>query len=147
MKTTDVVQNGRRQARSLFQVVENNVKHCLSATRNNSNSFINNVNDKLRVDVNETILNSVIGGVLHAVVAHVRDSRIQISARELYGKMIEVNVKDDNCYNTYAVALSLQEVVPLAEKIGGSIDITNQRQKITTVSFRFPVIHEQDIPV
>lgn len=139
MKTNHAVPTGGYPVRSLYQVVDNNVKHYLNAAQRNSNSFINNVNDKLRVDVNESILNSVIGGVLYALVAHVRDSHILISARELYGKMIEVNVKDDNCYNTYAVALSLQDVVPLAEEIGGSIDITNQRQKITTVSFRFPV--------
>ena len=58
--------------------------------------------------------------------------------------MVEINVKDDNCYNAYAVALSLQDVVPLAEKIGGDLNITNQRQRITTISFRFPIAVEED---
>lgn len=146
MKTNYTVPD-KNPLRSLYQLVDNNVKNYLAIAKRNSNSFINNVNDKLWVNANEAILNSVIGGVLNAVVTHVRESHIQISAKELYGKMIEVNVKDDNCYNTYAVALSLQDVVPLAEKIGGRIDITNQRQKITTVTFRFPVINGQDIAV
>jgi len=143
MKTNYAVPD-KNPLRSLYQLVDNNVKNYLAIAKRNSNSFINNVNDKLWVNANEAVLNSVIGGVLNALVTHVRESHIQISAKELYGKMIEVNVKDDNCYNTYAVALSLQDVVPLAEKIGGRIDITNQRQKITTVSFRFPVIVGQD---
>jgi hypothetical protein len=146
MKTDHTITE-KNPIRSLYQLVDNNVKNYLAIAKRNSNSFINNVNDKLWVNANEAILNSVIAGVLNAVVTHVRESHIQISAKELYGKMIEVNVKDDNCYNTYAVALSLQDVVPLAEKIGGRIDITNQRQKITTVSFRFPVINGQEAAV
>jgi hypothetical protein len=146
MKTDYAVTN-KNPLKSLYQLVDNNVKNYLAIAKRNSNSFINNVNDKLWVNANEAVLNSVIGGVLNAVVTHVRESHIQISAKELYGKMIEVNVKDDNCYNTYAVALSLQDIVPLAEKIGGRIDITNQRQKITTVSFRFPLINGQDSTV
>lgn len=147
MKTDYTIPGDINPIRSLYQLVDNNVKNYLSVARRNSNSFINNVSDKLRINANESVLNSVIGGVLNAVVTHVRESHIQISAKELYGKMIEVNIKDDNCYNTYAVALSLQDIVPLAEKIGGRIDITNQRQKITTVSFRFPVTNDQEIPV
>jgi|EndMetStandDraft_4_1072995.scaffolds.fasta_scaffold27221_4 hypothetical protein len=145
MKTDYTVPENKNPLRSLYQLVDNNVKNYLAIAKRNSNSFINNVNDKLWFNGNEAILNSVIGGVLNALVTHVRESHIQISAKELYGKMIEVNVKDDNCYNTYAVALSLQDIVPLAEKIGGRIDITNQRQKITTVSFRFPLANGQEL--
>ncbi|HEY6503333.1 MAG TPA: hypothetical protein VIZ28_05105 [Chitinophagaceae bacterium] len=139
MKTFDIVTAGPTQARSLYQLVEDNMKKYLDAAIQNSNSFINNVSDQLRVTANEAILNSVIGGMLHAVVAHVKESHILVSAKEIYGKMIEINVKDDNCYNTYAVALSLQDAFAQAEKIGGRLDITNQRQKITTISFTFPV--------
>ncbi|MBC7948630.1 MAG: hypothetical protein H7Y42_12155 [Chitinophagaceae bacterium] len=127
---------------SLYQLVDSNIKSYLAAAMRNSNSLVNNVSDKLRINTNQMVVNSVIGGLLNAVITHVKESHIYISAKELYGKMIEINIKDDNCYNTYAVALSLQDVVPLAEKIGGRLDITNQRQKITTISFRFPVEQE-----
>lgn len=124
---------------SLHDVVDNIITKYLTTAKNNSNSLINNVSDKLSIGVNETIVGSVISGLLHAMITHVKESHIYISAKELYGKMVEINVKDDNCYNTYAVALSLQDVVPLAEMIGGRLNITNQRQKITTISFSFPV--------
>ena len=129
----------------LYQVVENSIKNYIQAAKENSNSLINNVNAKLNITVDETVVGSVISGLLHAAISHVKDSRIYISAKELYGQMVEINVKDDNCYNAYAVALSLQEVVPLAAKIGGHLNISNQRQKITTISFTFPIAAEQDI--
>lgn len=129
----------------LYQVVENSINNYLKAAKNNSNTLINNVNAKLNITVDEAIVGSVISGLLHAAISHVEDSHIYISAKKLYGQMVEINVKDDNCYNAYAVALSLQEVVPLAAKIGGHLNISNQRQKITTISFTFPIAAEQEL--
>jgi hypothetical protein len=143
MRTTDVISAGNNQAASLYQLVDQSMKNYLTAAKHNSNLLINNVNEKLNICVDETIVGSVIGGLLHAVITHVKESHIYISAKELYGKFIEINIKDDNCYNTYAVALSLQDVVPLAEKIGGKLNITNQRQKVTTISFTFPLIQKE----
>ncbi len=138
MKTTHLIDMGSHRSGSLYQLVEDSIKKYLPIALDNSNSLINNVNNKLSIYANETIVGSVIGGLLHAVITHVKESHIYISAKLLYGKMIEINVKDDNCYNSYALALSLQNVVPIAEKIGGKLNITNQRQKITTISFTFP---------
>ena len=36
------------------------------------------------------------------------------------------------------------KMVPLAEQIGGYLNITNQRQKITTVEFSFPLKKEDE---
>jgi hypothetical protein len=36
----------------------------------------------------------------------------------------------------------LQDSVRLAESIQGDLDILNQKQKITTLSFRFPITYE-----
>lgn len=137
MKTThtDVADN---RSGSLYKLVDASIKKYSAIARNNRNSLINNVNNNLNIFTDETIVGSVIEGVLQAINSHVKESLIYISAKELYGKMIEINVKDDNCYNTFAVAISLQDMVPLAEMIGGKLNITNQRQKITTVSFTFP---------
>jgi hypothetical protein len=138
MNTTHISTDKGHGKLSLYQLVENNIKRYLNAAKSNSNSLINNVSDKMNVHADELIIGSIIGGLLNAVITHVRESHIYITAKEVYGKMIEINVKDDNCYNTYAVALSLQDVVKLAERIGGQLDISNQRQKITTITFRFP---------
>jgi hypothetical protein len=139
MKDTQLRYTDNSRSGSLYQLVDDSIKKYLPVARDNSNSLINNVNDKLSIYTDETIVGSVIGGLLNAFITHVKESHIYISAKILYGKMIEINVKDDNCYNTYALAVSLQNIVPLAEKIGGKLNITNQRQKITTISFTFPV--------
>ncbi len=144
MKTTNTYDTGDTPVKaSLYQVVDQLLKNSLPAATRNRNSIINNVPSKLSVNADEEIVTSVIRGMLHAEVINAADSVIYISAKELYGNMIEVNVKDDNCYNTYAVALSLQDVVPLAEKVGGNLNITNQKQKITTISFRYPVAKDE----
>jgi hypothetical protein len=128
---------------SLQEVVNQLLKTTLPEATRNRNSIVNNVPSTLYVNANEDVVTSVIRGMLHAVVVNAADSVIYIHAKDLYGKMAEVNIKDENCYNTYAVALSLQEMVPLAEKIGGHLNIINQRQKITTISFNFPLTNEQ----
>lgn len=137
MNTNDT--HDRHGGLSIYQLVENNIRRYFNAAKSNSNSLINNVSDTLKVHADELVIGSIIGGLLHAVITHVKESHIYISAKEVYGRMVEINVKDDNCYNPYAVALSLQDVVKLAERIGGRLDISNQRQKITTITFRFPV--------
>ena len=86
----------------------------------------------------EGVLFSVISGMLHAFLSNTTEGEIEVSARELAGNTMKVRVRDANCYNTYAVACSLQRIVPMAESIGGFLNIVNQRQKITTIEFSFP---------
>jgi len=107
------------------------------ATRNNS-LIVNDVPSFLKFSNDEQIVASVIDGILRSVIHNSRDTCIGVSAQLLYGKTMVVSVKDSNSFNTYAVACSLQDVLPLAQKLGGGLDITNQRQKVTTIAFRFP---------
>lgn len=108
------------------------------AVRNNS-FIVNDVSPGLTISGDENAVSSVINGLLRSVINNARESCIRISAQELYGKTIILSVKDNNSFNTYAVACSLQDVVPLAQKIGGRLDISSQRQKVTTVALRFPI--------
>ncbi|MDP4263254.1 MAG: hypothetical protein Q8941_12070 [Bacteroidota bacterium] len=140
MKTANIHARGDNPTRvSLHQLVDRLINVSVNAAIRNRNSVVNNVSEKFQVSSNEDGIASVISGMLKAVIVNTTESVVYISARQWYDKMIELNVKDDNCYNTYGVALNLQELVPLAETIGGHLDITNKRQKITTISFRFPV--------
>jgi glucose-6-phosphate-specific signal transduction histidine kinase len=145
METAILLNADRIKEVSLFHMVDNSVKRYTITAQQYHNSLINNVNDKLKVITDETVVGHVISGLINAVITHTRQSLVHISAKELYGKMIEISIKDDNCFNTYAMALSLQDIVPLAEKIGGQLNITNRKQRMTTISFTFPVIGEGDI--
>jgi len=112
------------------------------AVRNNS-FLVNDVAPHLGLYGDKNAVSRVIDGILRSVINNARESCIRISARELYSNMIEILVKDSNSFNTYAVACSLQDIVPLAQQAGGQLDIMNQRQRITTIVFRFP-IHRLD---
>lgn len=104
----------------------------------NGSMIVNDVPEKLDVNVDEIAVSKIINGMLYAVVSNAKDTCIRITAKPTYGDMIAVSVNDDNSCHTYAVACNLQEMVPLAEKIGGDINISNRNQNITTVLFRFP---------
>jgi hypothetical protein len=140
MKTINIPNADDRQTKlSLHYAVDELVKTSLAATNFNRNTILNNISPSLYITSNEEVILSVILRIVEGVITHASDSVIYISGKELYDKMIEVKIKDENCYNTYAVAVSLQDAVPMAEKIGGHLDITNQKQKITTIAFRFPL--------
>lgn len=116
------------------------------ATRNNS-LIVNDVPSFLKFGIDEQTVACVIDGVLRSVIHNARETCIRVSAQFLYGKTMVVSVKDSNSFNTYAVACSLQDVLPVAQKIGGGLDITNQRQKVTTIAFRFPAEQETTQPL
>lgn len=139
MKTSNTLNADHRQTKaSLYNAVDQLVKSSLAGMDFNHNTVVNNISPAIYLTSNEEVITSVVRRMLQGVIANASDSVIYVSAKELYGKLIEVKVKDENCYNTYAVAVSLQDAVPMAEKIGGHLDITNQKQKITTIAFRFP---------
>jgi signal transduction histidine kinase len=138
-------------AKTVLQNVVDKLINTLStvATRNKS-SFVNDIPSKLDIGTDENGVISVINGLLRSVINNSRESCIRISAKEMYGKMVTISVKDSNSFNTYAVACSLQDVVPLAEKLGGRLDIISERRKETTIAFRFPLeqpVKNSSLPV
>jgi hypothetical protein len=143
MKTSISHTNERGTSLSLHSAVDWLLQSSVAATNLNKNSIVNTIAPDLYITSHDEVILSVIEKILQGVIANAAGSVIHISGKELYGNMIEVKIKDENCYNTYAVALSLQDAVPLAETIGGHLDITNQKQKITTIEFRFPIEKDQ----
>jgi signal transduction histidine kinase len=143
MKTMELTNNN--SAKTVLQNAVDRLINSLApvAIRNRS-SFVNDIPAKLDIGNDENTVISVISGLLRSVINNSRESCIRISAKEMYGKMVTVSVKDSNSYNTYAVACSLQDVVPLAEKMGGRLDIISEKEKVTTFAFRFPIGQQQN---
>jgi hypothetical protein len=123
----------------LKTLVDELVKNSLPVAVRNQSLIVNNIPDRFMVSVDQNIVSKVVNGLLQAVINNARNSCIYVSAKMIYDNMVEVFVKDNNSYHTYAIACGLQEVAPVAEKMGGRLHIMNQRQKITTISFTFPV--------
>jgi predicted metal-binding transcription factor (methanogenesis marker protein 9) len=146
MKTTNNIISGNSKTNlSLQRLVEDIIEKSSSGQEQGKIIIKNNVSPNLYITTNEEdIVASVVKGMLSSMMTHAADGDIDISAKELFGNTIKLAVKDNNCYNTYAVACSLQNIVPLTEQMGGYLNITNQRQKITTIEFSFPVAKEDD---
>jgi hypothetical protein len=145
MKTMNNVTTGGNSTKlSLHKLVDDVIKVSSPDPAHCKSHIANNVPSNFYVNTNEDIVTTVIRGLLHAVITNAADGDIHISAKELFSNTIKVSVKDNNSYNTYAIACSLQNMVPLAEQIGGYLNIMNQKQKITTVEFSFPDVNEDD---
>ena len=128
---------------SLHKLVDDVIKVSSPLPVPSKSPVVNNVPANLYVNTNEDVVASVLNGLLNTVITNASNGEIYVSAREFFGNTVKVSVKDSNCYNTYAVACGLQKMVPLAERIGGNLNIINQRQKITTIEFSFPIVKEE----
>jgi hypothetical protein len=118
-------------------LIDDNIRKHDTIASGNGVILINEITEPVAVNGDAPVVDAVIDGIMKAFISHALESRISISSRRLHGDMIELNIKDDHCGDAYAIALQLQAIVPLAEQIGGQLDIMNRRQTITTVSFRF----------
>ena len=144
MKTIQNIIAGSKTNISLQKLVDDIILKASGQISGHKIIMRNNVPAGLYINANEDVVGLVIDGMLKSMIANGADGDIDISGRELFSNTIKVSVKDNNCYNTYAVACNLQSLVPLTEKIGGYLNITNQRQKITTIEFSFPVIKDEE---
>src|SRR6476469_6414819 len=132
MKTVnDKITGGSRTNVSLKKLVDDKIRKTTGTVNSTKIRISNTVSPEVYLNENEDIVGAVIEGMLTSMMTNAADGDIDISAKELFSNTIKLAVKDNNCYNTYAVACSLQSLVPLTERIGGYLNITNQRQKIT----------------
>src|SRR5690242_9004541 len=95
------------------------------AARNRS-VFVNDIPEDLFIDTDTQLVASVLTGMVSAVVKNAKESSIRLSAK-IYGNVVLVHVKDDNNHNYDSVESKLQQLLPLAEKMGGSLGVTSQR--------------------
>lgn len=103
----------------------------------NRSFFVNEVPVDLVIDHNRDWIASVVRGMLSAVVMHARDTCIRLSGRK-YGQVMVLEVQESGCISTYAMACGLQDVQTMAEKIGGSLNISVHKDTVTRISFSFP---------
>ena len=106
------------------------------AVRNHS-FFMNDIPDDMSVEHNREWVSSIISGLLSAVVHHAKETCIRMTARK-YGHVMVLEIKESGCISTYAMACGLQDVQSLAEKIGGCLTISINKEKTTTIAFSFP---------
>ena len=106
-----------------------------SATRKNS-FIINDIPPDLQANTDENMLATIFGSLLNTVITHTENCCIRISAK-VYGKVVLLHLKETHRVNTAAFAGNIRQVQQLAEKIGGTISVSNNRNEATTIVFSF----------
>ena len=105
------------------------------AARNKS-FFIKDIPCDLLLETAPQLFASVLSGILSAVVSSAKNSCIRLTVK-VFGHVILVQVKESNGLNSHFMDIALLELLPIAEKMRGSVSVTSQRKKITTITFRF----------
>ena len=121
---------------SLHHLVERLSDSLAPAARRNKSFIINNVQEDICAEVNETMVASVLTRLMNIVILHTENSCIRISAKT-FGNVVLVHVKDDGCLNYDSISHNLTEIQAQAEKIGGFVGFTSYRNKLTTIAFSF----------
>jgi hypothetical protein len=98
--------------------------------------FVNDIPDDILINADKNIVSAVVANLLRIVSRNADNSCIRVSAKA-YHNVVLMQVRDSNTCNNYAINASLSQVEPLIGKIGGFIDINNQRQKSTIIAFSF----------
>jgi hypothetical protein len=106
---------------------------------NKNSSFVNEVPDYLQLDTDASVFSSVFSGLLDAVFAYTKDSCITMTAKT-YGNVILVKVKDSNNPHIDSMETEMKKLKPVAEMMRGSLNVTIQHKKSTTITFGFPNI-------
>ena len=146
MKTVNSTISNNTTNHSLHKLVDEVIRDLSMVPFTGKSRIVNKVSPDLFIRMkDENILSSIISGLLYALLSNATEGNIEVSARELFGNTMKIFMRDNNCYNTYAVACALQKILPMAERIGGFLNIMNQRQKITTIEFSFPLEREDKL--
>ncbi|MEO7922843.1 MAG: hypothetical protein ABIR30_04140 [Chitinophagaceae bacterium] len=101
------------------------------------NSFmVNEIPWGLKVEADPGVISAVLGKLFATIATHAENSCIRISSKD-YGYLLVVQLRNNNNTNPYTIAGSLQEIIPLAEQIGGYIGISSQEDRGMTIVFSF----------
>lgn len=121
---------------SLKTVISRLVQAVSPETIKNRSFIINEVPEELQIASNSLSVTAVLGKVFVALSRYSYDSCIRVSTK-IYSNVVLVQFRNKNNLNAYALTYNLQSAQPIAESIGGYVDITSTRKKETTIVFGF----------
>ena len=145
MKTLEMTAVHNTVTTALKPLVNQLLKNALPFAVHNRSLLINDIPEVFDITADKNLVTKTLGGILTTFITYASDSCIRISAERILGNLVQINVRDNNNNHSYAVACALQKIVPMTEKCGGRINITNRKQRITTISFIFPVLSEEQV--
>ena len=125
-----------RPVRKLQEVADQLVKTFTAKATSNKSYFVNEIPGHLQLRRDPQVIASVLSSLLTTVVFYTKDSCIQLSA-QMYGNIVLVRVRNSGSCNINGIESQLQTLLPLAERMKGSIGFTSRRNNATTICFGF----------
>ena len=103
----------------------------------NNSFFINEIPAAMQLETDTSVFASVFTGLLDAVFAYTKDSSIRMTAAG-YGNVIFLKIKDSNNPHIECMDTEMKKLKPVADMMNGSLNVTIQNRKFTTITFGFP---------
>ena len=125
-----------QQPMPLHKLVDELLTSLLPRASALKSSIVNDINQDLQVNTDQNLLASVLGSLLYNTVSHSWSNQIKVSAN-VYGLVTYVRVRNNIRENENQLLENLSQIQPLAEKLGGSISITENMLNGTTIGFSF----------
>jgi phosphoglycerate-specific signal transduction histidine kinase len=119
----------------LHQLVNQLVKSLLPLTTLRKNLVLNHIPRELMVTAEENMLAYVLWNLINSAVNSTQDDCIHIQALSM-DEYTMIAVKDVGTYFYHTISSDYRQVQYIAEKLGGSISICNDKNNSTNVCFR-----------
>lgn len=121
---------------TLHDIVSNVSASSLSYATKKNSFIINDIPIDLQAITDEQMVATVFGALLNVLITHTNNTCIRVSAK-LYGRIVVIQLKETCTLDSSIFAHHLRQVQQLAEKIGGTISISNNQGDATTIAFSF----------
>ena len=135
-KSVSTTVAGQQESIALQTLVSHLVAGTVPMAVRGRNFLVNDIPPDLVVHADIEMVKAVLKNLFTSVIPYVEDSCIRITAK-VYGNVVLVQLRDHTGINSYFMEQHLADFQPMAEKIGGYIGITSQRDNEMTIVFSF----------
>jgi signal transduction histidine kinase len=98
--------------------------------------FINEIDTDIKLHADRDMIAYVLGDVLVKAIHHTDNDCIRISA-DVYSNIVLVKINETSQRPYTTIAVSMEQLQPLAEKLGGSISVNSRPDHGVTVAVTF----------
>ena len=138
-KSVSTTVAGQQESIALQTLVSHLVAGIVPIAVRGRNFLVNDIPPGLLLHADTAMVTDVLNNLFTSIIPYVENSCIRITAK-VYGNVILVQLRDHTGINSYFIEQHLTECQPIAEKIGGYVGITSQRDNERTIVFSFPNI-------
>lgn len=121
---------------SLQQLSGQVINNIVPQATNYKNFFINDIDPAITVQADTALLMPALKDILVKALALSENHCIRLSA-SVFGNIIAVCIKQPGLQQCSTIAINMEALQPLAEKLGGSITVMSDHGNNTLVAFSF----------